>query len=84
MFFQKDGDMIQKQQHCLFNRADEAWDLLRSHIDQGHVVRIVSHNDADGLTSAGIFANAINVIIIDILVQIVAINNIFKLIPFYK
>ena len=51
--------MIQKQQHCLLNRADEACDLLRSHIDQGHVVRIVSHNDADGLTSAGIFANAI-------------------------
>ena len=51
--------MIQKQQLSLLNRADEACDLLRSHIDNQHVVRIISHNDADGLTSAGIFANAI-------------------------
>ena len=59
MFFLKDGDMIQKQQLSLLNRADEACDLLRSHIEKQHVVRIISHNDADGLTSAGIFANAI-------------------------
>ncbi|WP_455645946.1 DHHA1 domain-containing protein [Methanosphaera sp.] len=51
--------MIQKQQLYLLNRADEACDLLRSHIEKQHVVRIISHNDADGLTSAGIFANAI-------------------------
>ena len=59
MFFLKDGDMIQKQQLSLLNRADEACDLLKSHIEKQHVVRIISHNDADGLTSAGIFANAI-------------------------
>lgn len=51
--------MIQKKQLSLLNRADEACDLLRSHINDQHVVRIISHNDADGLTSAGIFANAI-------------------------
>ena len=51
--------MIQKQQLYLLNRADEACNLLRLHIEKGHVVRIISHNDADGLTSAGIFANAI-------------------------
>lgn len=51
--------MTQQQQLSLLNRADEACDLLKSHIDQQHVVRIISHNDADGLTSAGIFANAI-------------------------
>ncbi len=51
--------MIQKQQLYLLNRADEACDLLRSHIEKQHVVRIISHNDADGLTSAGIFANTI-------------------------
>lgn len=51
--------MIQKKQLSLLNRADEACDLLRSHINNQHVVRIISHNDADGLTSAGIFANAI-------------------------
>jgi RecJ-like exonuclease len=59
MFFLKDGDMIQKQQHSLLNRADDACDLIRSHIEKQHVVRIISHNDADGLTSAGILANAI-------------------------
>ena len=52
MFFLKDGDMIQKQQHSLLNRADDACDLIRSHIEKQHVVRIISHNDADGLTSA--------------------------------
>lgn len=51
--------MTQQQQLSLLNRADEACDLLKSHIDNQHVVRIISHNDADGLTSAGIFANAI-------------------------
>ncbi|RAP52369.1 MAG: phosphoesterase [Methanosphaera sp. rholeuAM270] len=51
--------MTQQQQLSLLNRADEACDLLRSHIEKQHVVRIISHNDADGLTSAGIFANAI-------------------------
>ncbi|MCD7781998.1 MAG: DHH family phosphoesterase [Methanosphaera sp.] len=51
--------MIQQQQHYLLSKADEACDLLRSHIEKQHVVRLISHNDADGLTSAGIFANAI-------------------------
>lgn len=51
--------MIQKQQHSLLNRADDACNLIRLHIENGHVVRIISHNDADGLTSAGILANAI-------------------------
>ena len=51
--------MIQKQQRYLLNRADEACDLIRSHIEKEHVVRIISHNDADGLTSAGILANAV-------------------------
>lgn len=59
MFFLKDGDMTQQQQLYLLNRADEACDLLRSHIEKQHVVRIISHNDADGLTSAGIFGNAV-------------------------
>ncbi len=51
--------MTQQQQTYLLSKADEACDLLRSHLEKEHVVRIISHNDADGLTSAGIFANAI-------------------------
>ncbi len=51
--------MTQQQQHYLLNRADNAYDLLKSHITKQHVVRVISHNDADGLTSAGIICNTI-------------------------
>ena len=51
--------MIQKQQHSLLNKAEEACNLLRSHLKQDHVVRIISHNDADGISAAGVMCNAI-------------------------
>ncbi|MDD3984469.1 MAG: DHH family phosphoesterase [Methanobacterium sp.] len=51
--------MIQKQQHSLLNKAKEACDLLRRHLKQDHVVRIISHNDADGISAAGVMCNAI-------------------------
>jgi len=51
--------MIQKQQHSLLNKAEEACDLLRRHLNQDHVVRIISHNDADGISAAGVMCNAI-------------------------
>lgn len=51
--------MIQKQQHSLLNKAEEACDLLRRHLKQDHVVRIISHNDADGISAAGVMCNAI-------------------------
>ena len=51
--------MIQKQQHSLLNKAEEACDLLRGHLKQDHVVRIISHNDADGISAAGVMCNAI-------------------------
>lgn len=55
----KDGDMIQKQQHSLLNKAEEACELLGRHLDQDHVVRIISHNDADGISAAGVMCNAV-------------------------
>ena len=55
----RDGDMIQKQQHSLLNKADEACNLLRKHLKEDHVVRIISHNDADGISAAGVMCNAI-------------------------
>ena len=55
----KDGDMIQKQQHSLLNKAEEACDVLRRHIKRDHVVRIISHNDADGISAAGVMCNAV-------------------------
>ncbi len=51
--------MIQKQQHSLLNKAEEACSLLRKHVEQDHVVRIISHNDADGISAAGVMCNAI-------------------------
>jgi single-stranded-DNA-specific exonuclease len=51
--------MIQKQQHSLLNKAEEACKLLSGHLKQDHVVRIISHNDADGISAAGVMCNAI-------------------------
>ena len=51
--------MIQKQQHSLLNKAEEACNLLRRHLKRDHVVRIISHNDADGISAAGVMCNAI-------------------------
>ena len=51
--------MIQKQQHSLLNKAEEACELLGRHLDQDHVVRIISHNDADGISAAGVMCNAV-------------------------
>lgn len=47
------------QQHSLLNRAEEAYNLLKKHLDQSHVVRVISHNDADGICAAGVICNAI-------------------------
>jgi RecJ-like exonuclease len=34
--------------------------LLKEHLDQDHVVRVISHNDADGISAAGVICNAIS------------------------
>ncbi|MGF7117389.1 DHHA1 domain-containing protein [Methanobacterium oryzae] len=52
--------MTQEAQHSLLNRADEACSLIKEHIDKDHIVRIISHNDSDGLSSAGVMCNAIS------------------------
>ncbi len=51
--------MTQQKQHSLLNRSAEACNMLKKHIDQNHIIRIISHNDADGLSAAGVVANAI-------------------------
>ncbi|MGC9517691.1 MAG: DHHA1 domain-containing protein [Methanomicrobiales archaeon] len=51
--------MNQKKQRYLLNEAEKAGNLLKEHVDQDDVVRIISHNDSDGLSSAGIICNAI-------------------------
>ena len=30
--------------------------LLRQHVDEGHILRVVTHNDADGVASGGILS----------------------------
>ena len=51
--------MTHKKQHSLLNRANQACDVIAKHIKEEHVIRIISHNDADGLSAAGVIANAI-------------------------
>ena len=51
--------MTHKKQHYLLNRAEEACVLLKEHLDQDHVVRVISHNDSDGISAAGVICNAI-------------------------
>ncbi len=52
--------MNQNKQHYLLNKAEEACRLLKSHLNQDHVVRVISHNDADGISAAGVICNAIS------------------------
>ncbi|MGB9936300.1 MAG: DHHA1 domain-containing protein [Methanobacterium sp.] len=52
--------MTQEAQHSLLNRADEACVLIKEHINKDHVVRVISHNDSDGLSAAGVMCNAIS------------------------
>lgn len=59
MHYQKDGDIIQEKQHSLLNRASEATNMLKEHIDNDSVIRIISHNDADGISAAAVIANAL-------------------------
>lgn len=47
------------QQNNLLNRAEEASKLLKEHLDKDHVVRVISHNDSDGISAAGVICNAI-------------------------
>ena len=51
--------MTHKKQHSLLNRGNVACDVIYKHIKEDHVIRIISHNDADGLSAAGVIANAI-------------------------
>jgi RecJ-like exonuclease len=51
--------MNQKRQHYLLSRAEEACQLLEKHLERDHVVRVISHNDADGISAAGVICNAI-------------------------
>ena len=52
--------MTQEAQHSLLNRADEACSLIKENINKEHIVRIISHNDSDGLSAAGVMCNAIS------------------------
>ena len=59
MHYLKDGDIIQKKQHSLLNRAGEATNMLKEHIEKDSVIRLISHNDADGISAAAVIANAL-------------------------
>lgn len=52
--------MTQKKLQSLLNKADEGFKILKEHLDNENIVRIISHNDSDGLSSAGLVARAIS------------------------
>ena len=43
----------------MLNRASEATNMLKEHIDNDSVIRLISHNDADGISAAAVIANAL-------------------------
>ena len=43
----------------MLNRAEEATNMLKEHVEKDSVIRIISHNDADGISSAAVIANAL-------------------------
>ena len=43
----------------MLNRASEASNMLKEHIENDAVIRIISHNDADGISAAAVVANAL-------------------------
>ncbi|MEE3489411.1 MAG: DHH family phosphoesterase [Methanobrevibacter sp.] len=43
----------------MLNRASEASNMLKEHIDNDSVIRLISHNDADGISAAAVIANAL-------------------------
>ncbi|MBX7076441.1 MAG: DHH family phosphoesterase [Methanobacteriaceae archaeon] len=43
----------------MLSRSSSACDMLKKHIENDDVIRLISHNDADGISAAGVIANAI-------------------------
>ncbi|WP_405296467.1 DHHA1 domain-containing protein [Methanobrevibacter sp.] len=43
----------------MLNKASEATDMLKEHIEKDSVIRVISHNDADGISAAAVIANAL-------------------------
>ena len=43
----------------MLNRASEATSMLKEHMENDSVIRLISHNDADGISAAAVIANAL-------------------------
>ena len=43
----------------MLNRGGEASNMLKEHIENDEIIRIISHNDADGISAAAVIANAL-------------------------
>ena len=52
-------DEFDENQNAFLNRGREACDMLKEHIANDDIIRLISHNDADGISAAGVIANAI-------------------------
>uniref|UniRef100_UPI000CDFF508 Uncharacterized protein n=1 Tax=Pyrococcus furiosus (strain ATCC 43587 / DSM 3638 / JCM 8422 / Vc1) TaxID=186497 RepID=UPI000CDFF508 len=55
--YKKAGSHMDKE--GFLNKVREAVDVVKLHIELGHTIRIISHRDADGITSAAILAKAL-------------------------
>ncbi len=44
---------------AFLERAREAAELIKMHIELGHTIRLISHRDADGITAGAILAKAV-------------------------
>ena len=43
----------------MLNRASEATNMLKEHMEKDSVIRLISHNDADGISAAAVIVNAL-------------------------
>ena len=60
MTHRKQPYSLSKLPDSILKRGSEASKLLEEHLEKGSIIRVISHNDADGLSAAGVVARAIS------------------------
>lgn len=60
MTHRKQPSSSSKLPDSILKRGAEASKVLEEHLERGNIIRIISHNDADGLSAAGVVARAIS------------------------
>lgn len=60
MTHRKQPSSSSKLPDSILKKGAEASKVLEEHLERGNIIRIISHNDADGLSAAGVVARAIS------------------------